>query len=94
MSVATIACPADRCFAECTAGVFDGLRLDEAGNLFVSSAEGIHCYQPGGALIGKILIPEVTSNCAFGGRYRNRLFITATASLYAVYLTTTGVRMI
>ena len=47
MSVATIACPADSVFAECTAGVFDGFRVDEAGNLFVSSAEGIHCYRAG-----------------------------------------------
>jgi gluconolactonase len=78
-------------FAECTAGVFDGLRVDEAGNLWVSSAEGIHCYEPGGALIGKIKLPEVVSNCAFGGPRRNRLFITATTSLYAVYLTTNGV---
>lgn len=79
-----------RVFADCTAGVFDGLRVDEAGNLFASSAEGIHCYEPGGGLIGKILVPEVASNCAFGGPCRNRLFITATTSLYAVYLTTNG----
>jgi gluconolactonase len=83
----------DRVFAECTAGVFDGLRADETGNLWVSSAEGVHCYEPGGALIGKIIVPEVVSNCAFGGPRRNRLYITATTSLYAVYLTTNGVPM-
>ena len=77
-------------FAECSAGVFDGFRVDEAGNLWASTAEGINCYEPGGALIGKVVVPEVVSNCAFGGALRNRLFITATASLYAVYLTTNG----
>jgi gluconolactonase len=77
-------------FADCTAGVFDGLRLDRLGNLWASSGEGIHCYEPGGALIGKIHVPEVAANCAFGGRHGNRLFITATTSLYAVYLTVSG----
>lgn len=81
-------------FAECGAGMFDGIRVDEAGNVFASSAEGIHCFEPGGALIGKILVPEVVSNCAFGGLLRNRLFITATTSLYAVYLITNGVPLI
>jgi gluconolactonase len=77
-------------FAECGEGVFDGLTVDQAGALWVSSAEGVQCYEPGGSLIGKILTPECVANCAFGGRFRNRLFITATTSLYAVYLTTNG----
>ena len=77
-------------FAECGAGVFDGLSVDQAGNVWVSSAEGVHCYEPGGSLVGKIQVPECVANCAFGGPYRNRLFITATTSLYAVYLTTNG----
>jgi gluconolactonase len=81
-------------FADCTAGVFDGLRIDATGHLWVSSAEGIHCYEPGGGLIGKVRVPEVVSNCSFGGPLRNRLFITATTSLYAVYLTTNGVPVI
>ncbi len=77
-------------FAECPVGVFDGFRVDERGNLWVSSPEGVHCYAPDGALIGKIRVPEVVSNCAFGGRFRNRLFITATTSVYAIYLLTNG----
>ena len=77
-----------RVLADCTAGVFDGFRVDEHGNLWASSAEGIHCLAPDGTLIGKVLTPEIASNCTFGGRHRNRLFITATSSLYAIYLTT------
>ncbi|XXT15460.1 hypothetical protein WME94_34945 [Sorangium sp. So ce429] len=43
-----------------------------------------------GALLGKVLIPETVSNVCFGGAKRNRLFICATTSLYAVYLNTRG----
>ncbi|MEC8263736.1 MAG: SMP-30/gluconolactonase/LRE family protein, partial [Pseudomonadota bacterium] len=35
-------------------------------------------------------IPEVVANVCFGGAKRNRLFITATTSLYAVYLNVSG----
>ncbi len=76
--------------AACGAGLFDGLRLDEAGRLWVSSGESVECYEADGDLIGRIHIPEVVSNCVFGGPARNRLFITATTSVYAVYLTTNG----
>lgn len=78
-------------FADCLSeGVFDGLRADERGNLWVSSPDGIECYDPSSALLGKIRLPEVAANCAFGGPLRNRLYMTATTSLYAVYLTTNG----
>jgi gluconolactonase len=77
-------------FAVCRAGQFDGLRVDEAGRLWVSTGEGVECYEANGDLIGRIRIPEVVSNCVFGGKSRNRLFITATTSLYAVYLLTNG----
>ncbi len=79
-----------RVFANCQAGLFDGFRFDEAGRIWISTGEGIACYEPDGSLIGKVLIPEVVSNCVFGGVNRNRLFITATTSLYAVYLLTNG----
>jgi gluconolactonase len=81
--------------ADCLSdGVFDGLRVDERGNLWVSSPDGIECYDPGGALIGKILLPEVAANCCFGGPLRNRLFMTATTSLFVVYLTTNGLPLL
>lgn len=80
-------------FAECTAGFFDGFRLDREGRIWTSAEDGVHCYDPDGTLIGKIKIPEIVSNMTFGGEKRNRLFITATTSLYAVYLTANGCRI-
>ena len=77
-------------FAECTAGFFDGFRFDTEGNLWSSAGDGVHVYEPGGTLIGKILIPEIVANVTFGGVKRNRLFICATTSLYAAYTTATG----
>jgi gluconolactonase len=81
-----------RWFADCTAGRFDGLRLDEAGRVWASADDGVHCIDPDGTLIGKVLIPEICSNVVFGGVKRNRLFITATTSLYSVMLPINGVK--
>jgi gluconolactonase len=81
-----------RVFADCTAGLFDGFRLDYAGRIWTSAADGIHCYDPDGTLIGKVLVPEVTANCVFGGAKRNVLYICGTTSLYAVRLMVNGAR--
>lgn len=75
-------------FAECTHGLFDGLRVDVHGNVWTSAGDGVHCYTPDGALIGKIKVGEAVANVCFGGAKLNRLFICATTSLYAVYLNT------
>lgn len=80
----------DRVFAVIDAGIPDGIRTDMAGNLWSSAADGVHCFAPDGHRLGKIFVPEAVANMTFGGPRRNRLFITATSSLYAVYLTTTG----
>jgi gluconolactonase len=77
-------------FATCTKGVHDGFCLDEAGRVWASASDGVHCYDPDGSLIGKVLIPEVVANLAFGGPKRNRLFICATTSLYSVFLPVNG----
>jgi gluconolactonase len=50
----------------------------------------VHCLETDGTLIGKLLVPEAVSNVCFGGPHRNRLFITATTSLYSVYLLLRG----
>ncbi len=80
----------DRVFAVIDAGVPDGIRTDLAGNLWSSAADGVHCFAPDGRRLGKILVPEPVANLCFGGPRRNRLFITATSSLYAIYVTATG----
>ncbi|HET7795707.1 MAG TPA: SMP-30/gluconolactonase/LRE family protein [Rhizobacter sp.] len=77
-------------FATCPVGLYDGLRVDVHGNLWLSTGEGVHCHAPDGTLLGKILIPEPVANLCFGGARYNRLFICATSSLYAVYLNTRG----
>ncbi|MBA1142334.1 MULTISPECIES: SMP-30/gluconolactonase/LRE family protein [Mesorhizobium] len=73
-------------FATCTAGLFDGFRVDTAGRVWAAAGDGIHCFDPDGTLIGKIRIPETVANLTFGGPKRNRLFITARQSLYAVFV--------
>ena len=78
-------------FAVCTAGVFDGFRLDCEGRMWSSAADGVHCINTDGVLIGKITLPEIVSNVCFGGAKLNRLFITATSSLYSVYLNVNGI---
>ena len=77
-------------FATCEAGVFDGFRLDSKGRIWVSTAEGVHIYHPDGTLLGKVFVPEPVSNLVFGGPKGNRLYITASTSVYTVLLATSG----
>ncbi|OJF91300.1 SMP-30/gluconolactonase/LRE family protein [Pararhizobium antarcticum] len=79
-----------RVFCHIDTGIPDGMRVDIAGNVWSSAADGVHCFAPDGALLGKILVPQTVANLTFGGPRRNRLFITATQSLYSVYVTATG----
>jgi len=81
-------------FATCTAGFFDGFRLDVDGRIWTSAADGVHVYDPNGTLIGKILVPEVVANVEFGGTKRNHLFICGTTSLYTVKVMTNGAKRI
>jgi len=76
--------------AECPHGLYDGLRVDVHGNLWLSAGDGVHCHAPDGTLLGKIRIPEPVANLCFGGPKQNRLFICATTSLYSVFLNTRG----
>ena len=79
-------------FADCTAGRFDGMRFDTDGRLWAATDDGVHCIEPDGTLIGKVLIPEICSNVVFGGPKRNMLYICATNSLYGVMLHVNGQR--
>ncbi len=76
--------------ASCTAGVFDGFRLDATGRIWASSAEGVHVLDPDGTLLGKLHVPEKVANLTFGGPRRNDLYITGTTSLYTIRLRVTG----
>lgn len=79
------------------AGQADGIRADEDGNIWSSAGwvgedyDGCHIFAAeDGARIGQIRLPEICSNVCFGGTKRNRLFMTGSQSLYAVYVETKG----
>lgn len=80
----TLSRPRD--FAQIEPGIPDGLRVDIHGNIWVSSADSVQCFDPSGRMLGRILVPEVVSNLTFGGPRNTHLFITATSSLYAVHV--------
>lgn len=71
-------------------GAADGFRCDIDGNLWSSAADGVHCINPDGKLIGKVLVPELVSNVCFGGRAKHELFITATTSVYRIVVNRNG----
>jgi gluconolactonase len=77
-------------FAEISPGVPDGFRFDTEGNLWTSARDGIICLAPSGDPLGKIRLPTMVANLTFGGPRRNRLFITATDRLFAVYVAVSG----
>jgi len=78
-------------------GTPDGFRLDVDGNLWCgwgmgqAGLDGVHVFNPAGQLIGRIDLPERCANLCFGGVHRNRLFMAASTSLYALYVNTQGI---
>jgi gluconolactonase len=75
----------------------DGVRCDVDGNVWVASNagralgySGVTVWSPQGKLLGRIRIPEVCGNITFGGPKRNRLFLAASQSIYALYVGTQG----
>lgn len=77
-------------FHQIEPGYADGLAMDEDGNLWSSAADGVHCIDPGGKLLGKIFVPYRVSNLTFGGACKNRLFIGGSQTLYAIFLNRRG----
>jgi gluconolactonase len=77
-------------YANVSPGFPDGMRLDEKGNVYVGTLEGIHVLNPQGKLIGKFLMAKQTANLAFGGVDNNILFITSSNTVWAVKLNTRG----
>ena len=80
-------------------GLSDGIRVDTDGNLWSSAGwvgdgyDGVHVFAPDGERIGQILLPENCANLCFGGKKRNRLFMAASQSVYAVYTEAIGAHM-
>ena len=75
----------------------DGFRVDTDGNVWAAAAwgspdlDGVHVIAPSGDAIGRIHLPEGAANVCFGGVKRNRLFITASQSLYSLYVEAQGI---
>jgi gluconolactonase len=68
----------------------DGIRCDVDGNIWAGARPGVQVVAADGTRIGMIRLPETCANVCFGGSRRNRLFMTASESLYAVYVETQG----
>lgn len=71
-------------FTEIDAGVPDGFRIDTEGRVWTSALDGVRCMTHDGKLLGKIRLPEQTSNCCFGGIDGTDLFITSSSHVYRV----------
>jgi len=85
-----------RVFFDASPGFADGIRVDTEGNVWAGFSggegqDGVAVFAPDGTLIGRILLPERCANLCFGGRKRNRLFMTASQSVYALYVEAQGV---
>ena len=86
-----------RLFLDAEAGTPDGMRCDVDGNIWFGwgmgspELDGVLVYNPDAKLIGRIVLPERCANLCFGGRHRNRLFMAASKSVYALYVNTQGV---
>lgn len=85
-----------RVLVDCGAGIPDGLRVDEDGNLWCGwgmgdpELDGVMVFSPEGERIGRIRLPERCANLCFGGLQRNRLFMAGSQSLYSLYVNTRG----
>jgi gluconolactonase len=77
-------------FVQFATGAADGIRCDIDGNVWCGAPPGVQIVAPSGEPIGMIRLPENCANICFGGTRRNRLFMAASQSLYAVYVDTVG----
>jgi gluconolactonase len=88
-----------RLFADLSPGSSDGIRCDTDGNVWSAAGwgpanfNGVHVFAPNGKLIGKIHLPETCANLCFGGVKKNRLFMAASQSLYALYVNAEGAQL-
>jgi gluconolactonase len=88
-----------RLFVDMSPGTSDGIRCDIDGNLWAAAGnggdgfDGVHVFAPNSDRIGQILLPEKCANVCFGGTKRNRLFMAASQSIYAVYVETQGAQI-
>ena len=88
--------PDKRVLVDAGPGTPDGMRCDIDGNLWCGwgmgdpELDGVVVFAPDGVMIGRIALPERCANLCFGGLKRNRLFMAASQSIYALYVNTQG----
>src|SRR6516165_3334596 len=70
--------------SELEPGVPDGMKCDQRGNVWVTAPGGVWVYSPAGELLGKVRVPELVANLAWGGPDFRTLYLTATHSVYAI----------
>jgi gluconolactonase len=70
--------------SELEPGLPDGMKCDQRGNIWVTAPGGVWVYAPGGELLGKVRVPELVANLAWGGPDFRTLYLTATHSVYAI----------
>ncbi len=74
-------------------GGVDGMKVDSEGNVYVTGPGGIHVFDPQGNKLGRIDVPEVAANMAWGDDDWKTLYITASTSLYRISLGVEGIRV-
>lgn len=83
-------------FADFAPGFTDGIRCDTDGNVWCGwgwggpDTNGVRVHAPNGKLLAFLHTPEVVANLCFGGTKRNRLFMTGSTSIYALYVNAVG----
>jgi gluconolactonase len=75
-------------------GVPDGMAVDEQGNIWSSAGDGVHCFAPDGALLGRLELGCVASNLCFGGESGRRLFVTTAQKVFAVEVAVRGAPLV
>jgi sugar lactone lactonase YvrE len=72
-------------------GVPDGMKVDSEGNVYCTGPGGVWVFNDSGRVIGRIYMPEVTANLAWGGADWKTLYLTASTSLYRLHLNVSGI---
>ena len=72
-------------------GTVDGMKVDLLGNVYCTGPGGIWIVRPSGEVLGRIILPELPANLAWGGEGWSTLFITARTSVYRLQTLANGV---
>ncbi len=71
----------------------DGMAVDSAGNVFVTSRRGLHVFEPSGKDLGILEFSENPSNCVFGGEDLKTLYVTCRKRIYAIRTNIPGISL-